>query len=163
MPGTSFPLDELVLPGADEPDGPLPGRRVRAKQLNFEAGENVLLKLEPTARFTKFLVTGPDPKTKPRPVPSPSNDFLEVVEPAATWALDGQGDRGRRSARRCWASASTRPRAESQFDPLEKPRPRHHLRQGQLQAGRGRPDAREDRDDRPVRIRDLSLADVPRS
>jgi hypothetical protein len=50
-------------------------------QFNFEAGENVLLKLEPTARFTKFQVTGPDPKKKPRMVPSPSNDFLEVIEP----------------------------------------------------------------------------------
>ena len=49
--------------------------------LNFDAGQNVLLKLEPTARFTKFLVTGPDPKTKPRLVPSPSNDFLEVIDP----------------------------------------------------------------------------------
>ena len=41
------------------------------EELNFEAGENVLLKLKPTDRFTKFLVTGPDPKTKPRLVPSP--------------------------------------------------------------------------------------------
>ena len=54
--------------------------------LNFDAGQNVLLKLEPTARFTKFLVTGPDPKTKPRLVPLPATIF------------------SRSSIRRIWAS-----------------------------------------------------------
>ncbi len=57
----------------------------------------MLLKLEPTARFTKFLVTGPDPKTKPRLVPSPSNEFLEIIDAARPRPLDGQGDDGRQS------------------------------------------------------------------
>ena len=81
----------------------------------------MLLKLEPTARYTNFLVTGPDPKTKPRLIPSPSSEFLEVVEPPDLGHLVGQGDRGRQSRRRCWASASTLPDGESQFAPLEKP------------------------------------------
>ena len=64
-----------------------------SESLNFEAGENVLLKLEPTARFTKFLVTGPDPTTKPRLVPSPSNEFLEVIEPPelGIWSVKATG------------------------------------------------------------------------
>ena len=39
------------------------------EQLNFEAGENVLLKLEPTDRFSSFLVTGPDPKDQAAAAP----------------------------------------------------------------------------------------------
>jgi hypothetical protein len=50
--------------------------------LNFEAGENVLLKLDPTTRFSNFLLTGPDQKTKPGMVHSPSSEFLEIDAPA---------------------------------------------------------------------------------
>ena len=78
-PGTSSPLGWTFLAMMDQTVPYLAG--AANEELNFEAGENVLLKLKPTARFTKFLVTGPDPKTKPRLVPSPSNEFLEVIEP----------------------------------------------------------------------------------
>ncbi len=91
-----------------------------AEQLNFEAGENVLLKLDPTARYASFLVTGPDPNTKPRLVPSPSNDFLEVVEPpdVGVWTVKANGADNRVTMMGFSVNA---PRSESQFTPLEKP------------------------------------------
>ena len=87
------------------------------EQLNFEAGENVLLKLEPTARFTKFLVTGPDPKTKPRLVPSPSNDFLEVIEPPdlGIWSVKATAADNRTTM---MGFSVNVPDGESKFDPL---------------------------------------------
>ena len=39
-----------------------------SEQLNFEAGENVLLRLDPTARLTNFVISGADQKPKPLPV-----------------------------------------------------------------------------------------------
>ncbi len=90
-----------------------------SEQLNFEAGENVLLKLEPTNRYQSFLVTGPDPNTKPRLVPSPSNEFLEVVEPpdVGIWSVKANGADNRVTM--LGFSVNT-PRSESQFTPLEK-------------------------------------------
>ena len=86
--------------------------------LNIEAGENALLKLEPTARFTKFLVTGPDPKKpKPRLVSSPSNDFLEVIEPSdlGLWSVKATAADNRTST---LGFSVNVPDGESKFDPL---------------------------------------------
>ena len=90
------------------------------EQLNFEAGENVLLKLEPTARYTSFLLTGPDPKSKPRLVPSPSNEFLEVVEPpdVGIWSVKATSADNRVTMLGFSVNA---PRSESKFEPLQKP------------------------------------------
>ncbi len=52
-----------------------------SEQLNFDAGENVLLRLDPTARLSKFVISGPD--QKPKPLPSPSGEYLEVPAPPA--------------------------------------------------------------------------------
>ena len=52
-----------------------------SEQLNFEAGENVLLRLDPTARLSNFVISGADQKTKP--LPSPSGEYLEVPAPPA--------------------------------------------------------------------------------
>ena len=43
-------------------------------------------------------VTGPDPKTKPRLVPSPSNEFLEVIEPpeVGIWSVKATAADNRR-------------------------------------------------------------------
>ncbi len=51
------------------------------EQLNFDVGENVLLRLDPTARLSKFVISGPD--QKPKPLPSPSGEYLEVPAPPA--------------------------------------------------------------------------------
>ena len=89
------------------------------EQLNFEAGENVLLKLEPTARYTSFVLKGPDPKSKPRLVPSPSNEFLEVVEPPDIGVWSVKANRADNRVTMLGFSVNA-PRSESQFAPLEK-------------------------------------------
>jgi Aerotolerance regulator N-terminal len=89
------------------------------EQFNFEAGENVLLKLEPTARFTKFQVAGPDPKTKPKVIPSPSNEFLEIIEPPdlGLWSVKAIAADNRTTT---MGFSVNVPGGESKFEPLEK-------------------------------------------
>ena len=50
-------------------------------QLNFEAGDNVLLALGPNPSFQSFLVTGPDAKNTESLKPSATNDYLEILSP----------------------------------------------------------------------------------
>ena len=50
-----------------------------AARLNFDTGENVLLRLDPSAKLTNFVLTGADQKT--RTLPSPSGEYLEVPAP----------------------------------------------------------------------------------
>ena len=88
------------------------------EELNFEAGENVLLKLPPSIRFNQFLVTGPDPKTKPRLVPSPSNEFLEVIEPPDLGIWSVKATAADKSELKMGFSVNP-PRTESKFTPLE--------------------------------------------
>ena len=79
----------------------------------------MLLKLEPNARFTKFQVTGPDPKMKPRLVPSPSNDFLEVIEPPTwgSWSVKAMAADNRTTM---MGFSVNVPAKESKFDALKK-------------------------------------------
>ena len=85
--------------------------------LNYDAGQNVLLKLEPTARFTNFQVTDPDPKTKPRMVPSPSNDFLEVIDPPdlGIWSVKATAADNRTAD---MGFSVNVPDGETKFDPM---------------------------------------------
>jgi hypothetical protein len=89
------------------------------EQLNFEAGENVLLHLEPTARYTNFLITGPAAETKPRQIASPSNEFLEIVEPpdVGVWSVKATGADNRTTM---MGFSVNVPLAETQFTPLDK-------------------------------------------
>jgi len=89
------------------------------EQLNFEAGESVLLKLDPTSHFTSFLVTGPDPATKPRLLPSPSSEFLEIGAPPdlGPWTVKAKAVDNRE---KMMGFSVNVPRGESQFTPLEK-------------------------------------------
>jgi len=116
FPGTEYGWSFLVLMYQTVPY--LAGQS--NESLNFEAGENALLRLDPTARFTKFLVIGPDPKVKPRLVPSPSNEFLEVVEPPeiGIWSVKATGADNRTTMLGFSVNA---PRNESNFAPLQKP------------------------------------------
>jgi len=49
--------------------------------LNFNAGENASLHLEPSAHLTNFVLNSSDPEIKPRALPTPSNQFLEIAAP----------------------------------------------------------------------------------
>ncbi len=91
-----------------------------SEQLNFEAGENALLSLGPGSRFTSFVLTGPDPKTPPQSVPSPSSDFLEVTAPQAIGQWTVKAIAPDKTAKELGFSVNV-PHAESQFAMLEKP------------------------------------------
>jgi hypothetical protein len=90
-----------------------------SEQLNFDAGESVLLKLDPTIRFTNFLVTSPDPATKPRLLPSPSSEFLEIGTPPdlGPWTVKAKAVDNRE---KLLGFSVNVPRSESQFTQLEK-------------------------------------------
>ena len=53
-------------------------------QLNFEAGENVLLKLDTDRPVHQLPGDRPRSQDQAAVVPSPSNEFLEVIEPPGT-------------------------------------------------------------------------------
>jgi len=90
-----------------------------SEQLNFDAGESVLLKLDPTSHFTSFLVTGPDPATKPRLLPSPSNEFLQIEAPPdlGPWTVKAKTVDNRETT---MGFSVNVPRGESQFTQLDK-------------------------------------------
>jgi hypothetical protein len=89
------------------------------EKLDFEAGDDVLLTLEPNAHYSNFTVTGPDEKTTERLIPSPSREFLEIDSPQAIgqWTINAK--RVDNSMTTMGFSLNT-PRSESKFEPLEK-------------------------------------------
>jgi len=90
-----------------------------SEPLNFDAGESVLLRIDPTAHFTSFLVAGPDPATKPRLLPSPSSEFLEIGAPPdlGPWTVKAKAIDNHETI---LGFSVNVPRGESQFEPLEK-------------------------------------------
>jgi hypothetical protein len=89
-----------------------------AEQLNFEAGENVLLKLEPNTRYTSFSVVGPDQKTT-EGLPPPTHEFLEVMAPQlpGQWTVKAMTADNRAAE---LGFSLNPPHAESQFTPLDQ-------------------------------------------
>ena len=87
--------------------------------LNFDAGENVLLRLDPTARLTHFVLTSNDEKTKPKVLPSPSGEYLEVAAPGALglWTVKASAADNRSVTLGFSVNA---PKGESRFTPLAK-------------------------------------------
>jgi hypothetical protein len=87
-----------------------------SEQLNFEAGENVLLRLDPTARLSNFVLTS---ATLTKPLPSPSGEYLEVPAPQVLglWAVTAKAADNRTALLGFSVNA---PRDESRFAHLEK-------------------------------------------
>ena len=87
------------------------------EQLNFEAGENVLLFLGSGARFQSFQLMGPDTKTPETLTPSASSDYLEIVAPQllGQWTVMAK-DADNQQPR--LGFSLNPPRAESKFEPL---------------------------------------------
>jgi hypothetical protein len=87
--------------------------------LNFEAGANVSLTLEPNTHYSNFTVTGPDEKTTERLIPSPSRESLDIDAPQAIgqWTINAKGVDN--TVTTLGFSLNT-PRSESKFEPLEK-------------------------------------------
>ncbi len=88
------------------------------EQLDFEAGENVLLFLGPGARYQSFLLMGPDTKTPDSLAPSATSDYLEIVAPQmlGQWTVMAKDAENRQT--RLGFSLNP-PRSESQLVPLE--------------------------------------------
>jgi Aerotolerance regulator N-terminal len=88
------------------------------EQLNFEAGENVLLALGQGARYQSFLVTGPDPKNTQSLTPTAQSEYLEILAPQmmGQWTVMAKDADGRQA--RLGFSLNA-PKTESQFKPLE--------------------------------------------
>ncbi len=87
------------------------------EQLNPEAGENALLSLGQSSRFTNFVLTGPDPKAAPQAIPSSSSDFLEVTAPQSIGQWTVKAIAPDKTARELGFSVNV-PRGESQYTPL---------------------------------------------
>ena len=87
--------------------------------LNYEAGENVFLKLDPNIRIARFSVTAPDKKTTDSLVPT-GHEYLEVptAQLPGQWAVKGMTDDNRTVA---LGFSLNPPHGESQFDLLQKP------------------------------------------
>jgi hypothetical protein len=90
-----------------------------SEQLNFEAGENVFLKLDSNMRIARFSVTAPDKKTTDSLVPS-GHEYLEVptAQLPGQWAVNGMTDDSRTVA---LGFSLNPPHDESQFTLLQKP------------------------------------------
>ncbi len=88
------------------------------EQLDFEAGENVLLFLGPGARYQSFLLMGPDTKTPDSLAPSATSDYLEIVAPQmlGQWTVMAKDAENQQT--RLGFSLNP-PRSESQLVPLE--------------------------------------------
>jgi hypothetical protein len=88
------------------------------EQLNYEAGENVLLALGKGARYQSFLVTGPDPKNTQSLTPTAQSEFLEILTPQmmGQWSVMAKAADDHRT--RLGFSLNA-PQSESLFKPLE--------------------------------------------
>jgi hypothetical protein len=86
--------------------------------LNFEAGDNVLLRLEPNTRYTSISITGPDNKTTEGLTP-PTHEFLEVAAPQlpGQWTVKAMTADKRTTT---LGFSLNPPHAESQFTLMEK-------------------------------------------
>jgi hypothetical protein len=90
-----------------------------SEPLNFEAGQNVLLTLEPNIHYSNFTVTGPDEKTTERLIPSPSREVLEIDSPQAIGQWTVKATAIDKSVTTFGFSLNS-PRSESKFESLEK-------------------------------------------
>ncbi len=71
-----------------------------AERLNYDAGEDVILPIDPTRQFKNYLVefVGPGPKASDRLSPPVSNDALVIVAPQSIgqWRVTASGPDGKR-------------------------------------------------------------------
>ncbi len=89
------------------------------EQLNFEAGENVMLFLGTGARYQGFQLMGPDTKNPETLTPSATSDYLEIIAPQmlGQWTVMAK-DADNQQTR--LGFSLNPPRDESQFVPLKK-------------------------------------------
>jgi hypothetical protein len=66
------------------------------ERLNYEAGQDAILTLDPTSRASNYIVQGPDPKISDRLAAPTTTDVLLVPSPAkeGQWKVEGKGPDG---------------------------------------------------------------------
>jgi len=87
-------------------------------QLNFEAGEDVLLAMPANARYQNFLITGPDEKSTERLSPPSPGEPLRIASPQflGQWTVTALGPGGEKTR---MGFSLNPPRSEGRFAPLE--------------------------------------------
>ncbi len=67
-----------------------------SEQLNYEAGENAVLTIDPNSKATSYNVQSPDPKVAYRQAAPTTSDILLIPSPqkAGQWKVDGKGPNG---------------------------------------------------------------------
>ena len=129
-------------------------------KLDWEAGDNVLLKLDPTARFTNFSVTGPDQKTRPGVVPSPSSDFLAIDRPQEIGPWTVKAIAADKSERTLGFSVNA-PEKESEFTIADKSQLDTIFGKDGYKLAEDEQSLKGQAEDCAARPRDLSVAHVP--
>ncbi len=89
-----------------------------AERLNYTAGENVILAIDPTRRFKNYVIQQEDSKTPETLTPPVTNDSLVIVspQPLGQWKVTAVGANGEKES---MGFSVNPPLSESQFVPLE--------------------------------------------
>jgi hypothetical protein len=89
------------------------------ESLNFEAGKDVILPIDPTRRFKNYTVQGPDRKNSDPTTPTANTDSLEIVaQDRGQWNVIASGEDGKTETLGFSVNA---PADETRYVPLEKP------------------------------------------
>jgi hypothetical protein len=90
-----------------------------SEQLIYEAGQDVLLPIDPARRFKNYIVQGPDARSSNRLSPPATSDALLIDAPQqiGAWSVAASGDDG---AKASLGFCVNPPLSESQFSQLAK-------------------------------------------
>ncbi len=90
-----------------------------AEQLNYEAGQDVVLPIDPTRRFKNYIVHSADGKTTDRLTPPVTSDSLVIVspQPSGQWTVTASEETGKAQT---LGFSINPPLSETQFKPMGK-------------------------------------------
>jgi hypothetical protein len=87
--------------------------------LTYEAGQDVVLPIDPARRFKNYTIQGPDARSTDRQSPPATNDALVIVAPQqiGQWKVTASNEDGTRAN---LGFSVNPPLSETQFTPLVK-------------------------------------------
>jgi hypothetical protein len=90
-----------------------------SEQLIYEAGQDVMLPIDPSRRFKNYIVQGPNAREPNRLSPPATSDSLLIESPQqiGSWSVTASGDEG---AKATLGFSVNPPLSESQFVPLSE-------------------------------------------
>ena len=87
--------------------------------MNYEAGKDVIVPIDPARRFKNYIVQGPEHKASERLTPTANSDSLAIVaQQPGQWTVVASGDDGKSETRGFSINA---PAEETRFAVLENP------------------------------------------